>query len=67
MQAENNGWIKLITMDDLPTKPGMYIARFITGEIKEVKLANLTPSILQNWMLTFTHWREIIELPQPLY
>jgi len=57
----NNGWTKINSRDDLPANPGEYLFIFIDGRSR-IEYHSEHISIGGT-----THWRPIVQIPNPLY
>jgi hypothetical protein len=58
---DNNGWTKINSRNDLPKQEGMYL--FFTINNRMVELYHYADISIGG----VTHWRPIIQLPNPLY
>ena len=58
---DNNGWVRIFTRSDLPLRDGMYIFLVDGRQVPQWFDEDVSFSKLH------THWREMVEIPSPLY
>lgn len=63
----NNGWNTIKTIQDLPKESGTYL---FTSKKQEWLNSTYDYNDVKDgpeWFLRFSHWREIVHVPNPIY